>query len=216
MPTYDLAEAAQYVRMPKSTLRAWFCGQGRFQAVLQAAQSEKPVALSFFNLAEAHVLNAIRRQHEVPLQRVRDALISVAELVPHSAHPLIDERFETDGVDLFVRRFGDLINLSRPRQEAMRSIFAEHLRRIDFGRDHFPERLYPFSGTSTGEQRRSVVIDPRIAFGRRVIAGTGVATRTIAERYAAGDTIDELAGDYRLSSAAIEDAIRSEYELAAA
>jgi PIN like domain/Protein of unknown function (DUF433) len=40
------------------------------------------------------------------------------------------------------------------------------------------------------------VIDPRVAFGRLVIAGTGVATRVLAEWYQAGDSIDDLADDY--------------------
>lgn len=216
VPNYDLAEAALYLRMPKSTLRAWFCGQGRFQAVLKPACDERPSTLSFFNLAEAHVLNAIRREHEIPLQRVRYALETVEELLPNSPHPLIDQRFETDGVDLFIRRFGELINLSQPNQKIMREVLGEHLRRIEFGRDNFPDRLYPFSGTSLGDERRTIVIDPRIAFGRRVIAGTGIPTRAVAERYAAGESIESLAEDYRRDRAEIEDAIRSEYELAAA
>lgn len=216
VPTYDLAEVAHYLRMPKSTLRAWFCGQGRFQPVLEAARTTRPVALSFFNVAEAHVLNAMRREHEIPLQRVRDALDTVTALVPDSSHPLIDQRFETDGVDLFIRRYGELLNLSRPNQEFMREVLNEHLRRIEFGQDNLPDRLYPFSGTSFGQESKTILIDPRIAFGRRVVAGTGIPTRAIGERYAAGETIDALADDYRLPRTAIEDAIRSEYELTAA
>jgi uncharacterized protein (DUF433 family) len=215
VPSYDVVEAARYLRMPKSTLRAWFTGQDRFVPVLRAAATG-PTTLSFFNLVEAHVLNAIRREHDVPLQRVRLALETAQALLPQSRHPLIDQRFETDGVDLFIRTYGELINLSRPGQEVMRDVLSEHLHRIAWSADRLPERLYPFSGTSLPDPRRSVVIDPRIGFGRRVIAGTGIATSVVAERYAAGETIDELADDYHRPRVEIEDAIRSEFDLAAA
>jgi hypothetical protein len=67
-PAYPFIEAAHYLNMPVSTLRAWCIGQDykvkgstrRFQPliVLDGAKSE---GLSFLNLVEAHVLAAIRR-----------------------------------------------------------------------------------------------------------------------------------------------------------
>ncbi|WP_243147238.1 DUF433 domain-containing protein [Scytonema sp. UIC 10036] len=56
--------------------------------------------------------------------------------------------------------------------------------------------------------------NPRIAFGRLVIAGTGIPIDILTERYEAGDSIDELAYDYEVNRLAIEEAIR--YELLAA
>jgi uncharacterized protein (DUF433 family) len=142
--------------------------------------------------------------------------VRIAQEHAASRHPLIDQRFETDGVDSFIRTYGELVNLSRPGQEVMREVLGEHLQRIAWSADRLPERLYPFSGTSLHDRRRSVVIDPRIGFGRRVIAGTGIATSVVAERYAAGESIDELADDYRRPRVEIENAIRSEFDLAAA
>jgi uncharacterized protein (DUF433 family) len=55
-----------------------------------------------------------------------------------------------------------------------------------------------------------VVIDPRVAFGRRTIDGTGIATSILKERYSAGDSIDELAIDYDCDRLSIEEAIRCE------
>lgn len=215
VPTYDLVEAARYFRMPKSTLRAWVNGQGRFLPVIVSRSGTPPHLLSFFNLVEAHVLNAIRREHEIPLQRVRIALDTLTTILPQSAHPLIDHRFLTDGVDLFVERLGYQINLSRPNQQVMRDIISAHLRRIEWDGDIYPVAFYPYSGTASVEERRTTLIDPRRSFGRRTIAGTGIATRIIAERYAAGETIAELALDYGLNVVQVEDAVRSEYELAA-
>jgi uncharacterized protein (DUF433 family) len=57
------------------------------------------------------------------------------------------------------------------------------------------------------------VIDPKVSFGRPVVAGTGIPTAVLAERFKAGDTISELADDYGANADAIEDAIRCELDV---
>ena len=61
----------------------------------------------------------------------------------------------------------------------------------------------------------AIVIDPRIAFGRLTIAGTGIPTSILKERYSAGDSIDELAADYDCDRQSIEEVIRSELNITA-
>ena len=60
-----------------------------------------------------------------------------------------------------------------------------------------------------------VVIDPRLSAGRPVIAGTGLTTQIVAERYKAGESIGELARDYERGNEEIEEAIRCELQAAA-
>jgi uncharacterized protein (DUF433 family) len=212
---YDLVDASRYVRVPKSTLRAWFSGQRGFAAVLEPADA-KPTMLSFFNLVEAHVLNAIRREHEVALQRVRIALSVLHERYPTSKHPLIEKSFSTDGVDLFLDGISGLENISSPQRQVLKNVLEAHVRRIEWNPEGLPDRLYPFAAASFDDrERRNIVIDPRIAFGRRVISGTGIRTEIVAERYAAGESIEELALDYARTHDEIEDAIRSEFSIAA-
>jgi uncharacterized protein (DUF433 family) len=43
-----------------------------------------------------------------------------------------------------------------------------------------------------------------------VIAGTGIVTEIVIERFHAGESIDELARDYRLDRLEIEDVLRFE------
>ena len=70
VPTYDIREAASYMRLPPTTLREWVTGAAR---VIPLAGSRPPL-LSFWNLVETYVLAALCRRHRVPLQRVRKAL----------------------------------------------------------------------------------------------------------------------------------------------
>lgn len=215
VPAYDIVDAARYLRMPKSTLRAWFLGQKLFARVLEPAV-RAPLTLSFLNLAEAHILGAIRREHEVSLQHVRIALDTLHRLFPSSGNPLISRPFSTDGVDLFVQAYGELVNISRNGRRSLGQALQAHIRRVEWNDGELPTRLFPFTATSQSDtEARTVVIDPSIAFGRRVIFGTGIRTEIVAERYAAGERIDEIARDYGRSTAEIEDAIRSEFALAA-
>jgi len=47
-------------------------------------------------------------------------------------HPLINQAFQTDGLDLFVERYGELISASREGQHAMKEIIGVYLKRVDW------------------------------------------------------------------------------------
>jgi uncharacterized protein (DUF433 family) len=185
-----------------------------FRPRIWLAQDEPPL-LSFINLVEAHVLDAIRHQHHLPLKTVRAALEYVAREFG-SKHPLAQQQFETDGVDLFIQKMDDLVNVSQDGQLAMRELLTSHLRRIEHDKAGLAMRLYPFTRPAHFQQLKAVVIDPRMSFGRPVIAGTGIATVVIAERYLAGESIVELAKDYGRELSEIEEAVRCELRLEAA
>ena len=131
------------------------------------------------------------------------------------AHPLLSRRMETDGLDLFIRECGQLVNISEEGQLAMREVLDQALRRIDRDPKGVPIRLYPFTRASTEHAPAIVVVDPTLSAGRPVIAGTGLATGLIAERYKAGESVHDLARDYDRSEGEIEEAIRCELPAAA-
>ena len=221
MPAYGITEAAHYLRIPIATLRSWV--RGRYYPTEAGRRHFKPVielpdpkfgALSFVNLVEAHVLDAIRREHRIPLPNIRSALDYVRRHFS-SKHPLAEQKFETDAVNLFVSRFQDLISVSEAGQLAMRELIQAHLRRIEHDSAGFAVRLFPFTRKDDLDQPKIVVIDPYISFGRPTISGTGVSTNIIAERYKAGDSMDALADDYGCQRAQVEEAVRCELELAA-
>ncbi len=222
LPAYSIREAAHYLRIPESTLRSWVLGRyypteagKRFFQPLIRTPDPTHQLVSFVNLIEVHVLDAIRRQHEISLGKIRRALDYLARHV-RSKHPLADQQFETDGIDLFIQRYGQLINISQAGQLALRSLIQAHLRRIERDTTGLPIRLYPFTRKRQPEEPKLVVIDPYVCFGRPVLVGTGIATGVIAERYKAGESIDDLAKDYGRSRLEIEEAIRCELEVEAA
>jgi uncharacterized protein (DUF433 family) len=221
VPAYTTAEAAHYLRMPEGTLRSWLVGRlypaggrkKRSQPLIQL-DDRKGQYLSFINLVEAHILAAIRRRHGVKLPNVRSALAYVKRHY-NIDRPLIDQSFQTDGLDLFVERYGDLINASREGQQAMKEIVSVYLKRIERDAKGLPIKLYPFtrdteSDATPKSDPKLVVMNPAVSFGRPVIEGTGIPASAIYERYKAGDSVAELARDFHLDTSAIEEAIRCE------
>lgn len=209
VPAYTVGEAAHYLGVPKSTMRSWFAGQRGFRAVIRPADP-KALGLSFSNLVEAYVLTAIRRRHHVALPTIRRGLEYLVRKLG-AKRPLIEQQFATNGVDLFVDHLGEIINISKDGQVEMAELIRAYLERIDRDAKGLPIKLYPFIRTQAPrEQPRTVVIDPRVSFGRPVIAGTGIPTAVLAEQFKAGDTVPVLAKEYGADEEAVWDAIRCE------
>ena len=220
-PAYSVAEAAHYLRIPEGTLRSWVSGrlypvdgQSRRSRPLIDLDDPKGQYLSFINLVEAHVLAAISRRHGVKLQKVRSALDYLRRQF-QVEHPLINEAFQTDGLYLFVERYGELINASGDGQRAMKEVIGAYLKRIEWDSTGLPVKLYPFTRETQAQAApvsdpRVVVMNPAVSFGRPVITGTGIPVSSIYERYKAGDSVADLAQDFRLEISAIEEAIRCE------
>lgn len=220
VPTYSIPEAAHYVRIPPETLRSWVIGRpyqteaGKkwFEPLIKLP-NRKIRLLSFINLAEAHVLSACRKKHKIPLPKIRAALEYVGQQF-QSEHPLIDREFETNGISLFVTQLGTLIDASAQGQVVIRSLVESHLRRLQRENDAVV-RLYPFTRPLDIESPKSVYIDPRMSFGRQVLASAHIPTRAFAERYRAGESIESLAKDYGCTHLEVEEALRCEMLLAA-
>ena len=98
----------------------------------------------------------------------------------------------------------------------MRETLQALLKRVEQDEQGLAIRLFPFSRRASAnapaieDSPKLVVIDPRVAFGRPVLVGTGVTTSTIAERFDAGESIEDLAADYGRSRGEIEEALRCE------
>src|ERR1035441_10271208 len=152
-PQYSVEDVARYLHIPLSTMAAWCRGQhwtvGRtgkkrhFEPLIKPANPDKGL-LSFYNLAEAHVLRATQDK-KVPLQNVRRALDYIRAAIPTSAHPLLSHEFMTYGKSVFIEHLGSTINATRYGQTAMRVLLDEYLERIDRDAFGMPIQVYPMS-----------------------------------------------------------------------
>jgi uncharacterized protein (DUF433 family) len=214
LPTYTIIETARYLRIPARTIRSWVTHNNQHSQPLIPNPDRKPHLLSFNHLIEIHLLRAIRKAHKIQLDKVRLTLDHLESQLKVT-HPLTHNQFRTAAADLFAEHYSKRINASKSSQTSIKDSLNAHLDRIDPDDNGLATKLYPFTRSQEANSPRIVVIDSRIAFGRLIIVGTGIPTQIIAERYQAGDSIDDLADDYNCPHDTIEEAIRCEMQLLA-
>jgi hypothetical protein len=184
IPAYSVAETAYYLRVNQGTLRHWITGRSystsqgpkRTLPVIAAAK-RRPYVLSFYNLIEVHVLRALRTSEEIPLQRIRKALKYV-EGQMGIKHPLVNQGFETNGLDLFVEHYGKLINASQGGRVVVRNAVKDALHRIERDEEGVAAKFFLWARDPL--EPRRVSVDPRISFGRAVLSGTGIPIASLA------------------------------------
>lgn len=214
MPAYSMTDAARCIGAHPATLRSWFKGRSyptkdgprRSPNLLVPAAQD---ALSFQNLVQAHVVQGIRKRYHIPMHRVRDALAYLRESMGN-LDLLASKEFFHDTEHLLLNVEDRLISLSERGQNVSATILAQYLHRIDYGDDGFASRLHPFFYTATGQlyEPRHIMIDPTIAFGKPCLERLGVKTEIIADRFFAGEPIEELSADYGAKPEEIQEAIR--------
>jgi uncharacterized protein (DUF433 family) len=208
MPAYGVPEAARFLRTPYQTLRYWLTGFGHMPPVIKMAA---PNRLSYFNLLECHAVLAMREVHHLRLPKVRRALASLNKLCP-SKHPFLDRVLQTDGIDILTEELGPMINLTRDGQLEIKNFLELRLQRIQVDAAG-AFKFFPFVMSRKSTEPKFIVIDPTVGFGKPVIAGTGISTATIAARFNARESVDDLAEEYGRTKREIEEAIRWEQGL---
>jgi uncharacterized protein (DUF433 family) len=212
LPLYSLAEVAYYVGIPKTTIHRWTRGgenkrHGKYAPLIEPADRNNAL-FSFYNLSEAHILSVTTRVSGIRLVTVRNAVEEVKRLpLSNPNHPLLSEKFWTDGRDLFVkfieRKSRLTINVSQFGQLGLREILDSYLERIDRDKDNNPIKLFPVR-----QPGRVVAIIPAVSSGRPIIDGTGIPVATIWNRHNAGDSVEYIADDYEIPESQIEGAIQ--------
>lgn len=209
LATYTIDEAALFLGMPSGTLRKWFCGVDPLLTPALIVRSF--VLLSFRNLVDAHIVQAARNYHKVPMQRIRDALVE-AESEAGSKHPLQDKN-----IKIFARclvriepgrgkRKRSVVNLSLHGQRGIPEVVELYTRRIVVDASGSPIALYPWRHWQTDDTARPVSISPNVMSGRLVVRGTRIPLAVLATE-ARDRTPEDLARDFNLSVDLVREAL---------
>jgi uncharacterized protein (DUF433 family) len=214
VPKYTVGEVARYLDLPPSTVRWWCLGRyfkigddRRFSPPLIQPALHDPhnPSLSFYNLAELHVLSATRRFDKISMQKIRNAIDYLQEQQP-SSHPLIAHEFFTDGKDLFITRIFETVNLSKKGQLAFKEIVDAHLDRLEPDQSGWPAKLYPIRRRDTS--KKPIVIVPNVGGGHPITPKKGIRVSVLLNRKNAGESYQQIADDYGLTELEVEEAIQ--------
>jgi uncharacterized protein (DUF433 family) len=173
------------------------------------ASRDDGVALSYLQLIELGVVAAMRKAG-VTLGKVRQAREYLADKLG-SEFPFAQYRFKTDGKKLFMdydqvmgpRDKGKLLSLNEGGQLAWAEVIGQRLREFEYDAD-----LGTVLRWRVGGADQPIWIDPRIAFGAPQVGG--VPTHILRERWASGESVDDIADDYDLKGQDVAAALRFE------
>ena len=71
---------------------------------------------------------------------------------------LLSPHLKTGAKELFLDRYGELINLSKSGQYAMKQILEAHLERVEYDSFNLPLRFYPFLLPDFAERKKNIVM----------------------------------------------------------
>jgi uncharacterized protein (DUF433 family) len=214
-PLYTYADTDRLAGVSRGTAKRWLTGSEYVdpsgQHVVRppvTAVPEERAAASFLDLVEVIAIGRLKRAG-FSLRRIR-------EIVDHSQsflgvhRPLTTLKFRTDGREIFVDRGEILLEVGgRESTQAWAEFLGPFLEELDYA-DEIARRWWPL-----GRGAR-VVIDPAYGFGFPVVAGSGVRTEIILERFEAGDPNEQIAADFNLDPLDVTRALQFEQKLARA
>ena len=208
---YTPADAACYLGINPQTLSNWLWGrkypviggEKHFEPVIEAADPENKL-LSFFNLAELHVLASTRYRHNVGFPAVRRAVETIQRRFP-SAHPLISREFLTNGKDLFVQTIEEDENLSTPGQMNFKEIMDLFLEHVVADPDEVVNKIFPLIEDQPDDKVISITYG--ISSSQPAIEGHGVPVWLIHDRFSAGEDAELIAEDFDLPIAKVHRAL---------
>jgi uncharacterized protein (DUF433 family) len=216
-PLFTLREAATYLAIPTSTLHEWSRGRAETGPLITTFPAHgRQATMPFIGFAEAYVLSAFRRAG-VPMQRIRPAIDKLVDGIGVD-HALASRRLYTDGAEVlydyaFAHDEGELLELTvvRTGQRQFSELVRDYLERIAYGRDGWATRV-----RLPTYQRAEVVVDPKRAFGLPLVVHGGARVEDLVDRFVAGDTVADIADDFGVPEAEVEDVIRVVARAAAA
>ena len=219
VPAYSYVEAAKALRIPATTIRAWCRGQWyttgrvrrRFEPVIALPEGHG-TGLSYYNLVEAFVLRAMRTREGISLADVRKAL-DIAQETEGVDRLFIHEHLRFGSGELFLKHYADLVTLKPSHQMAMLETLKMYLYRVEYDEQGLAFKLFPLTRGDTEASPQIIEVNPYISFGRAIVARRGISTRAIVGRIDAGESLEHVVADYRLTVEEVSEAIK--YEVAA-
>jgi uncharacterized protein (DUF433 family) len=207
---FTISEAAKYLGLSYTTLRSWVRPDAGKPLVYSLAKEGHYATIPFVGFTEAFVLTAAKRAGMKP-HRIRQGVEAVRRDVG-LAYALASKRLYIDKTELLVSYAledepteDEDLTVARTRQLQLTETVRNQLELITYGRDDVAEtiRLPIF-------KRTKVIVDPLEAFGQPIVERTGTRVRDVVALFFADEEMEDIAYDFDLERAEVEDIIRAQ------
>jgi uncharacterized protein (DUF433 family) len=181
---YEIDEAARLTGLKRARVKSWFLGRISDPTPRPVFQSDYEGtggthAISFLDLVEVFVAGQLRG-HGVSLQYIRRAHKKL-KLDWQTNHPFSKQQIRTNGKEIFASWQDDpeweTIYEVITRNRVFESIILPTLQKIDYDPRSFLAVKWHLSD--------SVVLNPRVCFGKPIVEAVGITTHVLAASYVA-------------------------------
>jgi uncharacterized protein (DUF433 family) len=213
-PRFDVAlftidEGARHLGMPASTLRDWTRRMAGPAPLVHRVTPSSPRAASlpFIGIVEAHMLRGFKELGLSPAEL--HTAVKQLRRDTGDEYALATKQVATDGVSLLVNMAaqGDEPAWTRAvdRQGTITEVIQHYLKFVTW---RSPDK-YPYRLTLKAYRGADVIIDPRFAFGQPVLEREKIRVEDILDAFWAGEGSRTIAGEFGVSTDAVEAVIRS-------
>ncbi|GID29053.1 DUF433 domain-containing protein [Paractinoplanes brasiliensis] len=205
-PVFTAQAAGVHLGIPANTIKQWIAGGGH-PPVMHSVAPATPHGprLPFIALAEAQILRELRNTG-LSMPHIR-AGVERLRRITGEEYVLARNTIATDGGELLYNAASDVAPewvRARDGQQTFRQVVEAVIKFVSYADDGFADRLTlrPYEGAK-------VIIDPRFGFGKPVFAGNKVPVEAIADLfYGGGESVDDIADEYGLTTAEVEVVLR--------
>ncbi|MFN0103662.1 MAG: DUF433 domain-containing protein [Bryobacteraceae bacterium] len=191
-------------------MQFWFLGNRHLFE--PSSRIDQTALLSFSDLAEAYIVQTLRRVYHFPIPLLRQSLLRLKQATG-SDHPLLGHDIRIIGKRLILasgqgpkRRMLDLTH-GLGTQSAIPAVVDAVGRRITFDKARMPRQLFPWRHLGDDQESRPVSVDPEVMSGRLVVSGTRIPVFFLAGMRREGRSIQFIADDYGLPLQTVRQAL---------
>lgn len=207
---YTAAEAARYAKIPIATLNAWFFGTQKRQPLRRGAiHDDGAKAVTFVEFVEALAIRALRIDHKISLQKIREA-ITTAKNEYGIDHPFAHKDHKTVLINQDLHIFlgsneENPIGLTgKDRgQKSLKPCIEAYMMDLEFDENGLASIYTAYTHNNT-----HVVLNPARQFGQPVVAENGYSAETLWRAAVTEGGFERAADIYEVTPEAVEAAYR--------
>ena len=199
---YTPAEVAFYARVQTRTLNRWIFGNKTGESVLTPElSSEEDRTLTFLDLIQSLAIRSIRTKHDIPLQKIRDAVRISEERGISFPFARNHTTFLYGDGEVVLKINGDLIQASgrHKRNKMIKEVAQLYLKDLTFDDDGLASKYVAWESSG-----RKIVLNPKQRFGEPIVSGCGYSVSTLFDAYETEGSIENAAKAYKVKPADIE------------
>jgi uncharacterized protein (DUF433 family) len=218
-PLYTPDEAATYLRVPASTFETWVKGYKRHRSsgrdtvsagFVHALPQTRPgqPTIPFVGLAEGLAARAFK-DAGVPTSEIREAM-PIIERTLGIDYALASRKIYVEGgrilLDYAEETKKHELAVVRTQQGVLYEVLKRYLQRVTYDAEGYALRI-----VLPGGERDVLEIDPSYSFGKPVLIRGNARMVDLLDRFAAGESVEEIADDFEVESRDVVDIVRDYY-----